>query len=39
MLLSEAIGLVDFLRQRRRILEEEGEVVIPFAKLTSKSLP
>jgi hypothetical protein len=30
MVLSEAVSLVDFLRQRRRLLAEEGLVVIPF---------
>jgi hypothetical protein len=30
MVLSEVVSLVDFLRQRRRLLAEEGLVVIPF---------
>ncbi len=32
-ILSEDIGLVEFLRQRRRILAEEGLVVIPYQEL------
>lgn len=37
MLLSDTIGLVDFLRQRRRLLAEEGEVVVPFSQLSTHS--
>jgi hypothetical protein len=37
MVLSESIGLIDFLRQRRRILAEEGLVVVPYAELWSGS--
>jgi len=33
MVLSEDIGLLEFLRQRRRILAEEGLVVIPYQDL------
>jgi hypothetical protein len=33
MILSEAVDLTDFLRQRRRRLEEEGAVCLPFADL------
>lgn len=33
MLLEDNIGLVDFLRQRQRLLAEEGRVVVPFTRL------
>jgi hypothetical protein len=33
MVLSDQIGLIDFLRQRRRLLAEEGAVVVPFPQL------
>lgn len=33
MVLSGAIGLVEFLRQRRRLLDEQGRVFVPFAEL------
>ena len=33
MILSGRISLVAFLRQRRRLLAEEGSVVVPFARL------
>lgn len=37
MVLSEDIGLVEFLRQRRRILAEEGLVVVPYQELWAGS--
>jgi len=37
MILSEEIGLVEYLRQRRRLLAEEGLVVVPFGDLWSGS--
>ena len=37
MVLSEDIGLVDFLRQRRRILAEEGLLVVPYQELWAGS--
>lgn len=37
MVLSEDIGLLEFLRQRRRILAEEGLVVIPYQDLWAGS--
>jgi len=37
MLLSDAIGLVDFLRQRRRFLAEEGRVAVPFPEISTYS--
>ena len=33
MVLSDEIGLMEFLRQRRRLLAEEGAVVVPFPQL------
>lgn len=33
MLLEDNISLVDFLRQRHRLLAEEGRVVVPFTEL------
>ena len=33
MVLSEQIGLVEFLRERRRLLADKGEVVVPFSRL------
>lgn len=33
MVLSDEVGLIEFLRQRRRLLAEEGAVVVPFPKL------
>jgi hypothetical protein len=36
-ILSEDIGLVEFLRQRRRILAEEGLVVVPYQELWAGS--
>ena len=33
MVLSDEVGLSEFLRQRRRLLAEEGAVVVPFPKL------
>lgn len=33
MILSDEIGLVPFLRQRQRLLAEEGAVVVPFPQL------
>jgi hypothetical protein len=33
MILSEAIGLTDFLRKRVRLLAEEGRVCVPFSEL------
>ena len=37
MVLSEDIGLIEFLRQRRRILAEEGLVVVPYQELWAGS--
>ena len=37
MVLSEAIELTDFLRQRRRILAEEGLVAVPYSELWNGS--
>ncbi len=37
MVLSDHVGLVEFLRQRRRLLAEEGQVVVPFPQLWAKS--
>lgn len=37
MILSDEVGLVEFLRQRRRLLAEEGLVVVPFPQLWLKS--
>jgi len=37
MVLSEAIGLTEFLRQRRRILAEEGSVVVPYSEIWAGS--
>jgi hypothetical protein len=37
MVLSDQVGLVEFLRQRRRLLAEEGEVVVPFPQLWLRS--
>ena len=37
MLLSEDIELVDFLRQRRRLLTEEGLIFVPYKELLSRS--
>ena len=31
MILSEAVGLPDFLRRRVRLLAEEGRVCVPFS--------
>ena len=36
MVLSDQVGLVQFLRQRRRLLAEEGEVSVPFPQLWAK---
>jgi len=36
-ILSNEIGLVDFLRQRRRILAEEGLIVVPYSELCKGS--
>ena len=33
MVLSDQVGLIEFLRQRRRLLAEEGKVVVPFPQL------
>ena len=33
MILSDSIGLTDFLKKRRRLLAEEGKVCAPFAEL------
>jgi hypothetical protein len=33
MILSESIGLTDFLRKRRRLLAEEGRVCVPFVEI------
>jgi hypothetical protein len=33
MILSEEIGLTDFLRMRMRLLAEEGSVCVPFSEL------
>ncbi len=33
MVLADEVGLVEFLRQRRRLLAEEGLVVVPFPQL------
>lgn len=33
MVLSDEVGLIEFLRQRRRLLAEEGTVVVPFPQL------
>lgn len=33
MVLSDEVGLSEFLRQRRRLLAEEGAIVVPFPKL------
>ncbi len=33
MVLSDEVGLIEFLRQRRRLLAEEGRVVVPFPEL------
>jgi len=33
MMLEDNISLVDFLRQRQRILAEEGRIVVPFSQL------
>ena len=37
MVLSDEVGLVDFLRQRQRLLAEEGQVVVPFKDLWRES--
>jgi len=37
MVLSESIELTEFLRQRRRILAEEGLVVVPYSELWNGS--
>jgi hypothetical protein len=37
MILSEHIGLIEFLRQRRRILAEEGLVIVPYQELWAGS--
>lgn len=37
MVMSDEIDLKDFLRQRRRLLAEEGRVVVPFPQLWLKS--
>jgi len=37
MILSEDVSLIDYLRQRRRLLAEEGLVVVPYAELWSGS--
>lgn len=39
MVLSDEVGLIEFLRQRRRLLAEEGQVVVPFPQLWMKSRP
>lgn len=37
MILSDEVGLIEFLRQRRRLLAEEGAVVVPFPQLWWRS--
>jgi hypothetical protein len=37
MVLSESIELTEFLRKRRRMLAEEGLVVVPYTELCTKS--
>jgi hypothetical protein len=39
MVLSDQVELIEFLRQRRRLLAEEGKVVVPFPQLGLKSHP
>ena len=36
MILSEVIGLTDFLRRRVRLLAEEGRVCVPFSELDTE---
>ena len=38
MLLSDNIGLVEFLRQRQRLLAEEGKITVPFSELATTEL-
>lgn len=37
MVLSDQVGLMEFLRQRRRLLAEEGKVIVPFPQLWLRS--
>jgi restriction endonuclease Mrr len=37
MVLSDEVGLIEFLRQRRRLLAEEGRVVVPFPQVWPRS--